>query len=654
MLLGGVLAALLILTPGLAGAENQLTRTGAAVGGFFRRVARALIPEGTRNDDLDLALETYAKGSYYTTFLHATRLRKRNIDGLDDEADLLRGLSAAEAGLRDEAVAGLDAVLERPEVSPYYPVALAALLELETRLGNPRAASAAASRYLADFWRRPSSAREATIKAVFLGTGNLSVIVEPKREVTPEDAMMESRSGDRPADRAVYLSGQALLAEKDLEKAETCFSAITPRSPYFAYARYGLGQALYGLERFPEAESALVELQSTAEGREAEPYLKDKAALLVAQIFHERDDDSAAIAWLGRVSKRSPFALHAALLAAEIHADRDRPALALVYLQAWPESAADPKLVARATVLNAELRRTLRDSEHAIAGLEHGIETLRSYTQSLTEAGDRTVELDRLLRDLRGRQAMRDRLETWRRQNLSNAVPDLLSVSFEPGWLSRLIASAFTRRSAEEGYPVIYYPKSFDPFTASPAPRIRELDPPADRSFPSVFRRSFGRTLSEAFGFERDLRTAIHGNNDMQLAFLLLDGDLRLAATPGEPSEPIDAARIRSLGFDEAVASLVGENRPRTEILARALAEAAPLNPDLARHTVLAAVGDRQLDRWQKLERELLRQTVRAEAKTVQDLRYALEFELSQTLAVKKEAETGVWQQGAIPAPPES
>lgn len=654
MLLGVLLAALLIMAPRLAGAEDQPIRTGGAVGGFFRRVARALLPEQTRDDDLDHALETYAKGSYYTTFIHATHLRERNLDGFDDEANLLRGLSAAEANLRDEAVAALVAVLERPEVSPYYPVALAALLELEIRLGNSRAASAAASGYLADFWRRPSSAREATIKGVFLSTGNLSAMVESKRAVASKDVGMENSADDGPADRAVYLSGQALLAEKELEKAETCFAVITPRSPYFAYARYGLGQALYGLDRFAEAESMLAEIQSTKERRDGESYLKDKAVLLAAQILHERDKDSAAVAWLGRVSQRSPFALHAALLAAEIQADRDRPALALVYLQARAESAADPKLVARATVLDAELRRTLGDPDHAIAGLEHGIEALQRYTQSLMEAGDRDVEIDRLLRDLRGRQAIRDQIETWRRQNLSNAIPDLLSVSFEPGWLSRLVASVFSRRSAGGGYPVIYYPKTYDPFTALPAPRERELDPPTDPSFPSLFRRSFGRALSEAFGFERDLRTAIDEEDDMQLAFLLLDGDLRLAAISGERGEPIEAARIRSLGFGETVASLVGENRPRVEILARALRDATPLDPDPARHAMLAAAGGRQLDHWQELERALLRETVGAEAKTVQDLRYALEFELSQTLAVKKEAEKGILQPGALPAPPES
>lgn len=652
LLLGVLLATSLVLAPGIADAENQLTRAGTAVGGFFRRVARALIPGGPRDGDLDRALETYAKGSYYTTYLYSTRLRARNLDGLEDEADLLRGLSAAAAGIRDEAVSSLDAVIEAPRVSPYYAVALATLLELETRLGNHRAAAAAASRYFADFWRLPPSAREATIKTVFLETGNLSAMIEPRKENTRADAAETGGGDDRPADRAVYLAGQALLAEKDLEKAEVCFETITPRSPYFPYARYGLAQALYGLKRFEQAKMILAELQSTPTRGRGEPFLKDRAALFAAQMMHEMDEDSSAIAWLGQVSRTGPFALHATLLAAQIHADRDRPALALVYLKDRPEGAAEPKLVARAAALDAALHRDLHDPNQAIAGLERSLAVLGGYSNSLQESASSEAELDRLVNVLWRHQAVRDRFDAWRRQNVSNAVPDLLTASFEPGWLSSLLASALTRQAGADGMPVIYYPRSFDPFSALPAPRERSFDPPADRAFPSLFRRSLGRALSEALRFEGDLRSAVENGDDTHLSFLLLDGALRLAAVSPQNDESIDSVQPHTFGFGESISLMIVEKRARTEILSRALSDAAPLDPAPERHEALAAAATEQLVRWRNLERELLRQALGSEAKAVQDLHYALEFELSQTLAIKKESEKDVLQQGPLAGQP--
>jgi hypothetical protein len=201
---------------------------------------------------------------------------------------------------------------------------------------------------------------------------------------------------------------------------------------------------------------------------------------------------------------------------------------------------------------------------------------------------------------------------------------------------------------------VIYYPKAYDPFSALPLPKEQTFDPPSDHAFPILFRRSLGRAVGEALTFEHDLRAALKGDDDTHLVFLLLDGELRLASGSPETSGSPDLARIEKLGLGDLVSAMIVDRRPRTEVLARALRNAEPLPRDAERHAELVALGGDQLRRWRGLERSLLREAVRTETKSVQDLRYALEFELSQTLASKKDAQKQVLQQGSLPGSPES
>jgi hypothetical protein len=120
-----------------------------------------IFPGSPVDRDFDLAVEKYEKGELFTTVHVASRMATEAEPVFRDEAHLLRGLSAASIDLRDPAVSGLERVLDADPPSPYYGVALAALLELEERFGNHRSAAAVADRRLASFWSRPQTQRQA-------------------------------------------------------------------------------------------------------------------------------------------------------------------------------------------------------------------------------------------------------------------------------------------------------------------------------------------------------------------------------------------------------------------------------------------------------------------------------------------------------------
>lgn len=620
---------------------------------MFVRIASVFLPGKSADENLERALDAYAKGNDYATYVHAARLRDGKAPSLQDEAALLLGLSAAAIDARDLAAPALRQVLDAPEVSPYYAVALGALLELETRSGNRRLASQTAERYLADLWRKPTSPREAAVKALFLETGNLSPVPQPRMLAVPDKDDRLQRQQDRPADRAVYLAATALLAEKEFAKGALCFDAITPQSIYFPYARYGLGQASYGLHQTDDAAAALGQVLSYPAHGGGDVFLKDRAALALAQVLHDDGRDSAAIRALDAVSRSGPFALHAALLAAQIQADAGEPALALVYLKDRPADAGEPKLAARAVALDADLRRRAGDAGAAIAELERGIRVLDDYSARVREVAGGERALAKLLVPLKRQQRRRDRVEAWRRSNLKNAVPDLLDATPEPGWLSRVVARWMTR-GGEDGYPVIYYPKSYDPFSQLRRPREMALEPPADTVFPSLFRRSLGPALVDAFRRESALRAALAGEDDLELSLRLLDSALRSSAAVAGGETPLEAERARALGFGDAVVEAAAAHRPRVEVMAAALESARPLAADAERHARLVEIGRGELARLRAHERELLKEAVAAEARAVEEMRYSLEFELSQALAVQKDAEKTLLQSGALPGSPPS
>jgi tetratricopeptide (TPR) repeat protein len=630
-----VLAALLLSSPP-ARADNALTRAGSAVGGFVKRVGRLFRPRPL-DPTLAVALDTYSKGDYFTTYLYAERLRSKGDPRLEDEADLLKGLAAADAGLRDGAIAGLRAVLEAEPVSPYYPLALSALLDLDTRLGNTDAAAEAAARYVADLWERPRSPHESEVKAVFLESGNISPISHPTYEKPPH-ADRDVRFLDRPTERAMYLAGTSLLAAKEFEKAVLCLETIEPKSAYFPYARYALGQSYYGVGRLDEAVETLSQVQPQPGKNPVEQYLRDRALLIGAQLLHEADENSAAINWLRHVRRDGPFGLHAVLLAAEIQADQNKPALALVYLKDKPEKGVEPKLEARAAAFDAELHRDVADMDAAVSRLEHGLKGLESYAARLASVSSRDDEVERLVRPLAARQRSRERIVEWRRENVGNALPDLLEGRPEPSWAARLVSRAVA--SETQGYPVVYNPWPWDPFVAIKAPKDLPFEPPSDGAFPTVFRRSLTQALNEALHQENDLRHALESRDDTHRSLLLLAGALELEATGGaaEAKEEVGEL-VEMLGLpDEVAARLAAAEAGRDEIV-RALAVVEPLEPDRARHERLGAIGRAQLTLWKDHRRRLVAEAVTAEQKEVDDIRFNLEYELSQTLADKKERE---------------
>lgn len=631
------------VAPGAAHAENPLQRAGSAVGGFFRSIGN-LFRSTPSDPTLTAALDAYDRGDYFTTYLLASRIDVVKQPRLADEADLLKGISAADAGLREPALESLEALLERAPVSPYYPLALASLLDLELRLGNQDAAADAAAKYLGNLWERPPSDHDAQVKAVFLESGAISSSSHPRVErVRHADRDFQFR--DRPAERAVYLAGISLIAVKAYDKAALLLECLEPKSAYFSYARYALGQAYYGMERGSDSLEAFsqVQLPSKPTKDASERYLRDRALLVGAQLLHESENDGAAISWLSRVRRDGPFGLHAALLAAQIQADDDKPALALVYLQDRPDSPGEPKLAARAAALDAELRRDMKDVSTAVVRLEQGLKLLDAYAGHLTRVESHAGDIAALIRPLEERQRRRDAFAEWRRRNVASAVPDLIDGRPEPSWAARMVTRMIASKPAEDGYPIIYTPWPYDPFAELEPPDDLPFEPPADGAFPSVFRRSLAEALNDALHKENEVRHALKSADDTHLALLLLAGALELRHGTNAPSagdQVADLAAMLSLP-DEVSARFAGSDGRRDDVLG-ALRRVKPLAPDSTRHAKLAAIGERQLEMWNDFRGRLLSEAVRAERKSVDDLRLRLTFQLSQTLSEKKQRENKV------------
>ena len=90
--------------------------------------------------------------------------------------------------------------------------------------------------------------------------------------------------------------------------------------------------------------------------------------------------------------------------------------------------------------------------------------------------------------------------------------------------------------------------------------------------------------------------------------------------------------------MSEVAGRLAAAEAGRDEVV-RALAAVQPLEPDRDRHERLGAIGRAQLVLWKDHRRKLVAEAVTAEQKEVDDIRFNLEYELSQTLADKKERE---------------
>jgi hypothetical protein len=628
--------------PAHAEAPSFLRRARDTVGGFVRRIAEIFVPPSGTVDDLERLLDTYAKGHPFTTWLGAVRLSERSPAWLQDETELLAGLAAADAGIAEEAVPRLEAVLDAEPVSPYYAVALAALLEVQRELSSPEDAAATASRYLGSFWGRPRTAREAEVLALFHETAHVVEERETDKGGLPGATDRKIlRRAERPADQALYLAGSALLRGGRFEEAARCLSALRPSSPFYVYARYGLAQASYALQRYRAAQEALGDILEAAGEAPGELYLRDRASLLGAQISNELGDSSAAIRWLRQVSPQSPFGLHAALLAAEIHGQRAEPALALAYLGDRADETADPKVAARAAAAAARFRRALEDPSSAVGRLEEGLRVLDRYEGQLRRVLEDPARARALLEPLERQQESRELLAAWRRQDLAAGIPQFLRGRAGVGWGTRVLADLLGG-SSSEGRPVAYYRRSVDPFAALPPPRELPVEPAPDPAFPSVFRRSWGSAVGEALHHEIRLRNAMRDGDPVEIAVSILDGELALRDfSPRGAVEP-PGDRIGPLRVPNEVAEKIREGGPRSRILleaTRAL-EAEPPGAEAVR----AAAAD-HFERWREHQQELLRRAVREELKAVQELRFELDLELSQTLAARGPA-------GRVPSSP--
>src|SRR5207245_1062957 len=120
----------------------------------------------------------------------------------------------------------------------------------------------------------------------------------------------------------------------------------------------------------------------------------------------------------------------------------------------------------------------MNDTKTAVARLEQGIQGLQTYSTKLRLVSGDDGELDKVLRPLDVRQQARERIADWRRQNVSLAVPDLLDGRERPGWPARLFTKMVAAKPEIDGYPIIYYPKPYDPFVAFTRPKDLAFEPP--------------------------------------------------------------------------------------------------------------------------------------------------------------------------------
>lgn len=92
---------------------------------------------------------------------------------------------------------------------------------------------------------------------------------------------------------------------------------------------------------------------------------------------------------------------------------------------------------------------------------------------------------------------------------------------------------------------------------------------------------------------------------------------------------------------------MIADRRARPDVLLAAMRAVSPEGFADRREPLQTAAGD-LLGRWEAYQHRLVREAVDAEEKAVQELRFALEFELSQTLAQKQVDEKQLLQ-GDLP-----
>ncbi|MGH7819941.1 MAG: hypothetical protein ACREQ9_09220, partial [Candidatus Binatia bacterium] len=149
--------------------------------------------------------------------------------------------------------------------------------------------------------------------------------------------------------------------------------------------------------------------------------------------------------------------------------------------------------------------------------------------------------------------------------------------------------------------------------------------------------------LNDALHHELELARALGSSDDTHLSLLLLSGALELRRAPSAAGADADLDELaRLIGLPADVSGLIEQPKTGTEAVVKALKVLDPLAADGSRHRRLADIGERQLALWREYRRHLVREAVRAEVKAVDEIRFSLEFDLSQALAGKKENERKV------------
>ena len=283
------------------------------------------------------SLKAYEEGRFLDVLADLRGLRPGEIENGRDDADFLRALALRGLGWNDLAISLLTSVLESQPPSPYYSMALAELVEIHYR-GERMGAVVETFRHYFDRPLRTDypDARHIADRFFEFGTlrsGRAKLSSKEKQLLASPDELRVRLKDQReqPADRVLYLSGQALFRLDWYAESFRTLRQIGLESPYYPYALYTIAQDLFALEKGPDALKVLHRLIRYPETRRYDRALTAKARLLEVRMLFESGALDRGIRAAASVPPDGPYADDARLLIAQGLMNAGRPALALVY-----------------------------------------------------------------------------------------------------------------------------------------------------------------------------------------------------------------------------------------------------------------------------------------------------------------------------------
>lgn len=344
--------------------------------GFFRWTPA--VPPAART-----ALDAYRDGRFLEAVaVGGAGLRAGEAGAFRDDLLLLRGLALAEVGWRREAAETFAALLELPEPSPYYPLALLELVECRHQEGRLDAVAEAYSRHAAKAWSG-ASPRWRRIRGLLEAYGDLRAPsaspTHDERELALKPALLAEKlhgRKERPSERLLYLVGFDLFRLGKYRESLGALERIGRVSFYRPYALYTAAQDLYALGDASEARKRIEEILSFPASGAEEGALAERAGVFLAQMLlaEGRVDEAIASALL---AGDGHYAALARLLRAETILSRNEPSLAIAYYRDLREVDVGPELAAARALGLGAAHAKLGDPASASRILEAAVAELR-------------------------------------------------------------------------------------------------------------------------------------------------------------------------------------------------------------------------------------------------------------------------------------